>query len=130
MQYVLILFPPAKPRFTQPAKMRQRVIARPLASSVRLKCAASGRPRPDITWFKDDKLLPPPSLPPPPGRTTSKKPWTLGLRNLQPGDSGSYMCRVSNRLGEISATYRLDVIGMTSFIVIVYLSSLYNIETS
>uniref|UniRef100_UPI00358F4C28 fibroblast growth factor receptor-like 1 isoform X1 n=1 Tax=Myxine glutinosa TaxID=7769 RepID=UPI00358F4C28 len=104
--------PGAKPRFTQPAKMRQRVIARPVGSSVRLKCAASGRPRPDITWFKDDKLLPPPSLPPPPGRTTSKKPWTLGLRNLQPEDSGSYMCRVSNRLGEISATYHLDVIEL------------------
>ncbi|XP_064870695.1 fibroblast growth factor receptor-like 1, partial [Oncorhynchus nerka] len=31
-----------RPRFTQPAKMRKRVIARPVGSSVRLKCTASG----------------------------------------------------------------------------------------
>ncbi|KAG7238513.1 hypothetical protein INR49_030786 [Caranx melampygus] len=37
-----------RPRFTQPAKMRKRVIARPVGSSVRLKCTASGNPRPDI----------------------------------------------------------------------------------
>lgn len=50
----------AQPRFTQPAKMRRRVIARPVGSSIRLKCVASGNPRPDITWLKDNKPLTPP----------------------------------------------------------------------
>ncbi|KAF3838718.1 hypothetical protein F7725_010486 [Dissostichus mawsoni] len=46
-----------RPRFTQPSKMRKRVIARPVGSSVRLKCAASGNPRPDIVWLKDSQPL-------------------------------------------------------------------------
>lgn len=97
--------PPARPRFTQPSKMRRRVIARPVGSSVRLKCVASGHPRPDILWMKDDQTL---------TRLEAsehrKKKWTLSLKNLKPEDSGKYTCRVSNRAGAINATYKVDVI--------------------
>uniref|UniRef100_UPI00402BD081 fibroblast growth factor receptor-like 1 isoform X5 n=1 Tax=Arvicanthis niloticus TaxID=61156 RepID=UPI00402BD081 len=72
----------ARPRFTQPSKMRRRVIARPVGSSVRLKCVASGYPRPDIMWMKDDQTL---------TRLEAsehrKKKWTLSLKNLKPEDS-------------------------------------------
>ncbi|KAK1904409.1 Fibroblast growth factor receptor-like 1 [Dissostichus eleginoides] len=71
-----------RPRFTQPSKMRKRVIARPVGSSVRLKCAASGNPRPDI--------------------------------NLMPKHSGKYTCHVSNKAGEINATYKVEVIQRTN----------------
>ncbi|XP_006746830.1 fibroblast growth factor receptor-like 1 isoform X3 [Leptonychotes weddellii] len=98
----------ARPRFTQPSKMRRRVIARPVGSSVRLKCVASGHPRPDITWMKDDQALT--------GLEAGehrKKKWTLSLKNLRPEDSGKYTCRVSNRAGAINATYKVDVIQRT-----------------
>ncbi|XP_036083269.1 fibroblast growth factor receptor-like 1 isoform X2 [Rousettus aegyptiacus] len=72
----------ARPRFTQPSKMRRRVIARPVGSSVRLKCVASGHPRPDITWMKDDQAL----VRPEPGERR-RKTWTLSLKNLRPEDS-------------------------------------------
>ncbi|XP_037685134.1 fibroblast growth factor receptor-like 1 isoform X3 [Choloepus didactylus] len=72
----------ARPRFTQPSKMRRRVIARPVGSSVRLKCVASGHPRPDITWMKDDQALVQPEA----GESRKKK-WTLSLKNLRPEDS-------------------------------------------
>ncbi|XP_052055097.1 fibroblast growth factor receptor-like 1 isoform X1 [Apodemus sylvaticus] len=98
----------ARPRFTQPSKMRRRVIARPVGSSVRLKCVASGHPRPDIMWMKDDQTL---------TRLEAsehrKKKWTLSLKNLKPEDSGKYTCRVSNRAGAINATYKVDVIQRT-----------------
>ncbi|KPP58516.1 fibroblast growth factor receptor-like 1-like, partial [Scleropages formosus] len=94
-----------RPRFTQPAKMRKRVIARPVGSSVRLKCAASGYPRPDITWLKDSRPLSSQEV----GEGRKKK-WTLSLKNLTPEHSGKYTCRVSNRAGEINATYKVEVI--------------------
>ncbi|XP_056658261.1 fibroblast growth factor receptor-like 1 [Monodelphis domestica] len=98
----------ARPRFTQPSKMRRRVIARPVGSSVRLKCVASGHPRPDIMWLKDDKTLTPQEV-----GENKKKKWTLNLKNLKPEDSGKYTCRVFNRAGEINATYKVEVIQRT-----------------
>ncbi|XP_036777349.2 fibroblast growth factor receptor-like 1 isoform X2 [Manis pentadactyla] len=71
----------ARPRFTQPSKMRRRVIARPVGSSVRLKCVASGHPRPDIMWMKDDQALARPEA------SEHRKKWTLSLKNLRPEDS-------------------------------------------
>ncbi|XP_076005123.1 fibroblast growth factor receptor-like 1a isoform X2 [Genypterus blacodes] len=104
-----------RPRFTQPAKMRKRVIARPVGSSVRLKCMANGIPRPDIIWLKDNRPLA--------GEEGGaggvaaegrKKKWTLSLKNLSPEHSGKYTCYVSNRAGEINATYKLEVIQRTN----------------
>lgn len=92
-----------RPRFTQPSKMRKRVIARPEGSSVRLKCTASGNPRPDIVWLKDSRPLADESR-------GKKKRWTLSLKNLTPQHSGKYTCQVSNPAGEINATYKVEVI--------------------
>lgn len=80
------------------------MIARPVGSSVRLKCVASGHPRPDIMWMKDDQALTRPEA------SEHRKKWTLSLKNLRPEDSGKYTCRVSNRAGAINATYKVDVI--------------------
>ncbi|KAM6977857.1 fibroblast growth factor receptor-like 1a [Aplochiton taeniatus] len=117
-----------RPRFTQPAKMRKRVIARPVGSSVRLKCTASGNPRPDIVWLKDSRPLAGEDGERPGGEGKRgggggggeeggegrKKKWTLSLKNLSPEHSGKYTCHVSNRAGEINATYKVEVIQRTN----------------
>ncbi|KAM9795607.1 fibroblast growth factor receptor-like 1a [Neosynchiropus ocellatus] len=106
-----------RPRFTQPAKMRKRVIARPVGSSVRLKCTASGNPRPDIVWFKDSRPLADGDGAADGGRAAGagkKKKWTLSLKNLTPEHSGKYTCHVSNRAGAINATYKVEVIQRTN----------------
>ncbi|KAM4586985.1 fibroblast growth factor receptor-like 1a isoform 1-T1 [Fundulus diaphanus] len=100
-----------RPRFTEPAKMRRRVIERPVGSSVRLKCSASGSPAPEIVWLKDSKpLLDEESGA---GGEKKKKKWTLSLKSLTPEHSGKYTCHVSNKAGQINATYKLDVIQRT-----------------
>uniref|UniRef100_A0AAQ4P9G7 Fibroblast growth factor receptor like 1a n=1 Tax=Gasterosteus aculeatus aculeatus TaxID=481459 RepID=A0AAQ4P9G7_GASAC len=90
--------------------MRKRVIARPVGSSVRLKCTASGNPRPDIAWLKDGRPLEDEDAAGGDGDGQKKKKWTLSLRNLMPEHSGKYTCHVSNRAGEINATYKVEVI--------------------
>ncbi|XP_036403744.1 fibroblast growth factor receptor-like 1b [Megalops cyprinoides] len=99
--------PWVKPRFSQPTKMRRRVLEQPVGSSVRLKCLASGSPLPVITWWKDQTRLPPP-------RQGKRPQWTLTLKNLQPQDSAKYTCHVSNPAGHINATYKVDVIERTN----------------
>lgn len=103
-----------RPRFTQPAKMRKRVIIRPVGSSVRLKCTASGNPRPDIVWLKDNRPLVEEDSRAAAGVEPKKKKWTLSLKNLTPEHSGKYTCQVSNRAGEINATYKVEVIQRTN----------------
>ncbi|XP_043983248.1 fibroblast growth factor receptor-like 1a isoform X1 [Gambusia affinis] len=102
---------PVRPRFTEPAKMRRRVIERPVGSSVRLKCTASGNPHPDIVWLKDSKPLAEEDGGA--GGEKKKKRWTLSLKNLAPEHSGKYTCHVSNRAGQINATYKVEVIQRT-----------------
>ncbi|KAJ0049792.1 hypothetical protein NL108_003557, partial [Boleophthalmus pectinirostris] len=103
-----------RPRFTQPAKMRKRVIIRPVGSSVRLKCTASGNPRPDIVWLKDNRPLVDEDSRAAAVGEPKKKKWTLSLKNLTPEHSGKYTCQVSNRAGEINATYKVEVIQRTN----------------
>lgn len=105
----ILFLPTVRPRFTQPSKMRKRVIARPVGSSVRLKCTASGNPRPDIVWLKDSRPLADEDVGAG-GEKGKKKRWTLSLKNLTPEHSGKYTCHVSNKAGEINATYKVEVI--------------------
>lgn len=74
---------------------------------MRLKCTASGNPRPDIVWLKDSRPLADEDGG---GGEGKKKKWTLSLKNLAPEHSGKYTCHVSNRAGEINATYKVEVI--------------------
>lgn len=84
--------------------MKKQKIIRPVNSSLRLRCKATGNPRPQITWMKDEHNLYHGDL----GRRSS---WTLRLPDLQQTDSGHYTCVVWNRLGSINFTYDIQVIG-------------------
>ncbi|XP_048746017.2 fibroblast growth factor receptor-like 1 isoform X2 [Ostrea edulis] len=93
----------APPQFTNPEKMKKQKITRPVNSSLRLRCKASGNPRPQITWVKDQHSLY--------QREGGRKPsWTLRLPDLQQTDSGQYTCVIRNRLGSINFTYHIEVI--------------------
>ncbi|XP_071793205.1 fibroblast growth factor receptor-like 1 [Asterias amurensis] len=93
-----------KPKFSQPSKMRKKNLVRPLNSSVRLKCAATGYPKPQILWMKNSIMLTDAEL----GEEGAG--WTLKLINLRPADTGEYTCVVHNRNGRINATYTVEVV--------------------
>lgn len=99
----LILYFVAAPKFVHLEKMKRRHYGRPVGSSVRLKCKATGNPNPHIAWMKDNQVI----------NDAGKKPmWTLKLTDLIKSHSGKYTCLVNNRLGSINYTYTLEVIGM------------------
>lgn len=92
----------AAPKFVHPDKMKRRDFSRPVGSSIRLKCKASGNPNPHIVWVKDNEVI---------KNSEKKQPmWTLKLKDLTKAHSGKYSCLVENRLGSINYTYTLEVI--------------------
>ena len=108
----MYVFSSVSPHFMEEQKMlRNSAVVRPVGSSVRLRCRAEGNPPPHVIWIRDGLK----------GRVTlestedeedsNKRKWTLKLRNLQEDDSGTYVCKVTNRLGTINFTYSLEVIG-------------------
>lgn len=98
----------APPVFTHPERMEKKDLTRPMRSIVRLRCKASGKPKPQIIWYKDGEIMPEEDL----GlEDRSKQAWILRLTNVKEQDSGEYMCEVFNKYGKINATYMLQVIG-------------------
>ena len=110
----------AKPHFLQENKMQRHKFQRPVGSSVRLKCKATGKPKPAILWFKDGRVL---SNPDPEGSHEHIQ-WTLRLRKLHKDDSGHYTCKVFNTAGQINHTYTLSVIGKLQWVMDKVLSNL------
>ena len=92
------------PQFSHPDQMSHSHVMKPIGAFARLKCRASGRPRPRIVWFKDGVML----IGGVPGHLGK---WVLKLSDLQARDSGRYTCRVTNQAGSINFTYTVEVVG-------------------
>ena len=84
-------------------------MSRPSGSTVRLRCRALGRPRPQVTWLKDGQMM---------TDVTSEDEhrFTLKLVDVEDEDAGEYTCKVYNRAGEIYYTYDLKVTGESNLL--------------
>lgn len=76
---------------------------------VKLDLKVSGKPEPEVEWFKDEKPL-----------KTNKRvnvlvkddERTLHIRGGKPEDSGVYKCVAKNRAGTVARTYEVNIKGM------------------
>ena len=63
----------------------------PIHTALNLSCMARGVPSPEYTWFKDGALIP--------GETEA----FFFLSVVQPCDRGSYRCKATNLVGEVTS---------------------------
>ncbi|XP_022251966.1 fibroblast growth factor receptor-like 1 isoform X2 [Limulus polyphemus] len=87
------------------------IFQRPVGSSVVFRCAAKGKPKPVITWFKDDKQVLENGLV---VRELSNSVrisrWSMMIENLKIADSGKYSCVAYNIHGKENVTFVLQVV--------------------
>uniref|UniRef100_A0A4W5JS61 Ig-like domain-containing protein n=1 Tax=Hucho hucho TaxID=62062 RepID=A0A4W5JS61_9TELE len=85
-------------------QVEERQTAR-LGRTVRLACPVEGDPPPLVLWVKDGRNVHP-------GwsryRVLKK---SLKIKEVELGDAGVYMCRVTNGFGSITLNYTLIVMG-------------------
>ena len=71
--------------------------------TIELNCQAEGKPRPLVIWHKDGKLL----------NVTEEKFYldsgALKIFRTHPVDSGMYECNVSNRIGYLTRSFKVEV---------------------
>ncbi|XP_078668642.1 fibroblast growth factor receptor 2-like isoform X4 [Branchiostoma floridae x Branchiostoma belcheri] len=96
------------PPVWQKPEDNQKIIAAPAGNTVKMRCPATGRPRPTIRWLKDkqefresDRME---------GYKIRNKHWSLVMNGIVPSDEGFYTCIIQNAYGSINHTYELDVI--------------------
>ncbi|CAE1311452.1 Fibroblast growth factor receptor-like 1 [Acanthosepion pharaonis] len=97
----------AEPKFIHLNKMKQNKIPRPVGSSIRFKCKATGIPQPEVRWLKDGQIWVSEDVG---SYQDSRLRWTLKINDLQEKDSGKYTCIVTNLHGSINYTYTLEVV--------------------
>ncbi|XP_045133366.1 peroxidasin-like isoform X1 [Portunus trituberculatus] len=90
---------PAKPRFVRlPSNVNVTE-----GDAVELHCEASGIPKPDIVWNKNNEPI---TVGP---RIQVSNQGSLSISITERGDSGNYRCTVANYLGRVAATATLRV---------------------
>ncbi|XP_068131940.1 fibroblast growth factor receptor 3 isoform X3 [Hyperolius riggenbachi] len=100
------------PYWTQPEKMEKKLLAVPAASTVRFRCAASGKPLPNIYWLKNGKEFRGEHRIG--GIKLRHLQWSLVMETVVPSDKGNYTCVVENKYGTIRQTFQLDVLERSS----------------
>ncbi|KAL5021031.1 hypothetical protein ScPMuIL_000186 [Solemya velum] len=101
---------PGPPQWSR-KKDHSKLITRPASGIVTLRCPSVGKPRPTITWYKDNELFVANTM----NHVSFKwefqmRGWTLTMQNIVPKDDGDYKCVIENQYGSIQWTYSLEVV--------------------
>lgn len=95
------------PQFLHPDQMDPHVTQH-TGSTVRLTCKASGKPKPEVTWYKNGVALQTAEV-----NNDIMDRWMLKIVDIQGTDNGRYLCKVVNKAGAINFTYNVHVTGRT-----------------
>lgn len=87
----------------------KKTLDKKLADSLELNCQASGLPRPEAKWYKDDVEI----LDDDENFQLSENNEVLSLKKfVRPEDEGQFKCVLTNRVESIEKSFRVNVIGM------------------
>ncbi|KAM4711446.1 striated muscle preferentially expressed protein kinase-like [Anableps anableps] len=87
------------PVFTR--KLRKAAVG--TGCDIRLRVSVSGHPKPLMTWYHNDELIPP---------SEAQDSGGLWIRDCHTSDAGLYTCVASNELGEASCSALLAVMDL------------------
>lgn len=90
---------PAPPCFVR--KLRKAAVG--TGCDIRLRVSVSGNPEPQLSWYRNEELLPP---------SEAQEPGGLWIRDCRTSDAGLYTCVAANGLGEVSSSAVLAVMDL------------------
>ena len=80
-----------------------------VGDEVNLDATIKGKPKPDVRWYKDDKIL----------RESSRldikargDKYSVVILGIKAEDSGVYKCEAKSKMGTVSRTFDVKVAGM------------------
>lgn len=90
---------PSAPVFIR--KLRKAAVG--TGCDIRLRVSVSGYPKPSLTWYRNNKLLP---------ASETQDSGGLWIRDCHTTDAGLYTCVAANELGEASCSALLAVMDL------------------
>uniref|UniRef100_A0A3Q1FQA8 Ig-like domain-containing protein n=1 Tax=Acanthochromis polyacanthus TaxID=80966 RepID=A0A3Q1FQA8_9TELE len=90
---------PTAPVFIR--KLRKAAVG--TGCDIRLRVSVSGCPKPSLTWYHNDELLPP---------SQAQDSGGLWIRDCRTSDAGLYTCVATNELGEADCSAVLAVMDL------------------
>ena len=77
-----------------------------------MRCPVTGFPKPQIQWLKDNLPIGQIARPSKPHKGYQEKPekWGLKIRGLMKSDEGDYTCVLTNKLGVLRHTFKMEVL--------------------
>lgn len=90
---------PQPPAFVR--KLRKAAVG--TGCDIRLRVSVAGFPKPWLSWYHNDDLLPP---------SEAQEPGGLWIRDCRTSDAGLYTCVATNQLGEASCGAVLAVMDL------------------
>lgn len=90
---------PTPPVFTR--KLRKAAVG--TGCDIRLRVSVAGFPKPLLTWYHNDELLPP---------SEAQDSGGLWIRDCRTSDAGLYACVATNELGEASCSAVLAIMDL------------------
>lgn len=108
-----------EPHHNQPPRITKRLsrVSVPLGYRATLPCVAQGYPVPTFRWHRaksDQRPLPDHTI------SVSQEGGVLIFHKVVPSDSGRYICRVSNNVGEDEVDTELIVEGNSIFYLFIF----------